>query len=48
MSRTFTGARSSYYKEKKYLDLISDQEIDIIQHLLDPDLMSAMNYQILK
>lgn len=48
MNRAFTEARSSYYKEKKYLDLISAQEKGIIQHLLDPDLMFAMNYQILK
>jgi hypothetical protein len=45
MSRLFTEAKSAFYKEKKYLDLISEQEKDVIQHLLDPELMSSLNYQ---
>jgi hypothetical protein len=48
MNRTFTKAKSVYYKEKKYLDLISDRDKGVIQHLLDPEVLSAMNYQIIK
>lgn len=46
MNRAFTTARSVYYKEKKYLDLISEQEKSVIRHLLDPELISLTGYQI--
>lgn len=46
MSRVFTEARSSFYKEKKYLDLLTDREKDIIKHLLDRELINSLNYQI--
>ena len=47
MNRAFTKARSFYYKEKKYLDLISEQEKSVIRHLLDPELISLTGYQII-
>lgn len=47
MSKEFTQERSSFYKDKKYLKLISEQERSIIKHLLDPALISKLNYQIL-
>lgn len=46
MSREFSQSRLNYYKEKKYLDLISDQEKSVIQQLLDPKLISGMDYKI--
>jgi hypothetical protein len=46
MSKEFTQSRSSFYTEKKYLNLISKQEKSVIKHLLDPVLMSKLNYHI--
>jgi hypothetical protein len=46
MSREFTRARSAFYREKKYLALISDRDKHVIQHLLDRELVSMLNYQI--
>jgi len=46
MSKKFTESRAHYYKDNKYLDLISERELSVIQHLLDPDLLASMNYQI--
>ncbi|MCK5066051.1 MAG: hypothetical protein KAR16_01370 [Bacteroidales bacterium] len=48
MSKKFTAVRAAFYKEKNYLDLISDQEKSVIQHLLDKELLSAFNYQIIR
>lgn len=46
MNRVFTEARSAFYKEKKYLNLISDQDKNIIRQLLDQELISTLNYRI--
>lgn len=46
MSKKFTAGRAAYYKEKKYLDLISDEDKSVIQHLLDRELLSSLNYKI--
>jgi len=48
MSKKFTPRRAKYYKHNKYLELISEQELGVIQHLLDPELISSMNYQLIK
>ena len=48
MNREFTRARSAYYKEKKYLELISERDRHVMQHLLDPELISGLNYQIIR
>jgi hypothetical protein len=48
MSKKFTSVRVTFYKDKNYLDLISDQEKSVIQHLLDKELLSAFNYQIIR
>ena len=47
MNKRFTTSRANYYKDKLYLDLISEREFSVIQHLLDPELISSMNYQII-
>ena len=47
MNKRFTASRANYYKDKLYLDLISERELSVIQHLLDPELISSMNYQII-
>jgi len=46
MSKKFTKSRAHYYEDSKYLDLISERELSIIQHLLDRELLTSMNYQI--
>ena len=46
MNKRFTTSRANYYKDKLYLDLISEREFSVIQHLLDPELISSMNYQL--
>lgn len=46
MSQKFTSDRASYYKNNKYLDLISDEDKAVMQHLLDEELLSEFNYQI--
>ncbi len=46
MNKRFSASRANYYKDNKYLDLISERELSVIQHLLDPELLSSMNYQI--
>jgi len=43
MNREFTTSRSAFYKEKRYLDQISDQDKEVIQHLIDPDLLSIFH-----
>lgn len=48
MSKTFTSRRATYYKNNKYLDLISERELSVIQHLLDKELLSSLNYQLIK
>ncbi len=48
MNKRFTASRANYYKDKLYLDLISERELSVIQHLLDPELISSMNYQIIR
>ena len=48
MNRKFTAGRAAYYKDNKYLDLISDREKSVIQHLLDQELLSSLNYQIIR
>lgn len=48
MSRNFTSDRAAYYKNNKYLNLITDREKAVIPHLLDQELLSALNYQIVK
>jgi len=47
MNKRFTSSKANYYKDKLYLDLISDRELSVIQHLLDPELISSMKYQII-
>lgn len=47
MNKRFTVSRSNYYRDSKYLELISERELSVIQHLLDPELISSMNYQII-
>jgi len=47
MNKRFTANRANYYKDKLYLDLISERELSVIQYLLDPELISSMNYQII-
>ena len=46
MSRVFTKEKARFYKERNYLDLLSDEDKTVIQHLLDPELMSTLNYQV--
>jgi hypothetical protein len=46
MSREFTGAKALFYRERKFLDLIDDQDKKVIQHLIDQELMARFNYQI--
>lgn len=48
LSREFTKARASFYKEKKYLDFFSERDRSVIQHLLDPELMATLNYRIVR
>ena len=48
MSKKFTSERASYYRNSKYLDLFSEQELGIIQHLLDPGTFSELGYEIHK
>jgi len=48
MNKRFTASRANYYKDKLYLDLINERELSVIQHLLDPELISSMNYQIIR
>lgn len=48
MSKTFTSGRASFYKDNEYLKLITDHELSIIAHLLDKELLFALNYQIVK
>lgn len=46
MNRVFTKAKARFYKERKFLDLISERDKFVIQHLLDHELMSTFKYQI--
>ena len=46
MNRKFTESRAQFYRERKYLDLISEQDKSVIQHLVDQELLSTFNYQI--
>ena len=48
MSKRFTAERASYYRNSKYLDLISERELSIIQHLLDPEVFHELGYEIVK
>jgi len=48
MSRNFTSTRAAFYKDNKYLDLITEREKSVIPHLLDQELLSALNYKIIK
>ena len=48
MNREFTRARSAFYKEKKYLELFSERDKSVIRHLLDPELITGLNYQIIR
>lgn len=48
MSRKFTASRAAFYKDSKYLDLINDKEKYVIPHLLDQELLSAMDYKIIR
>ncbi len=44
--KIFTESRAHDYEDNKYLDLIIDRELSVIQHLLDRELLTSMNYQI--
>jgi hypothetical protein len=46
MSREFTKAKARFYRKRKYLDLISEQDKIVMKHLLDQELMSTFKYQI--
>jgi len=48
MSRKFTSNRAAYYKDSKYLDLISEKEKYVIPQLLDKELLATMGYKIFR
>ena len=46
MSRKFTASRAAFYKDSKYLDLLNAREKYVLPHLLDQELLTAMDYNI--
>jgi len=44
MSKKFSSKKLLYYKQKKYMDLLSSQEKQIILNLLDDEILSLYDY----
>jgi hypothetical protein len=45
-SDNFTGSNLKYYEEKKYLEKLSDLEIELINAKIDKQLMKKLGYEI--
>lgn len=47
MSRKFNMKRMKYYKKNKYIDLLTDEEKHVINHILEPDVIKKLGYEML-
>lgn len=45
MNREFTKAKARFYRERRYLGLISEQDKIVMKQLLDQELLSTFKYQ---
>jgi hypothetical protein len=48
MSRKFTDKRRNYYLNKKFLELLADEELFVLTENLDPSVVEELGYELIR